>query len=171
MIVVTKKSLIMSFFSISALIKCHCGCTPYKNESCLQWLLRRGMSLLLRVAPGSIPGGLIIFCWCLILHGGMALFGWVLNFACCMARFGLACRCRLLLTFVFLALEFGVWTRCSLFCHLIFLARTTVRCFCRSAFGRPFVLLLGLFNTRLLACMLSTSLLFSTPLLPHLFLH
>ena len=33
------------------------------------------MSLLLRVAPGSIPGGLIIFCWCLILHGGMALFG------------------------------------------------------------------------------------------------
>ena len=37
-----------------------------------------------------------------------------------MARFGLARRCRLLLTFVFLALEFGVWTRCSLFCHLIF---------------------------------------------------
>ena len=61
---------------MSALIKCRCGCTPYKNESCLQWLLRRGVSLLLRVAPGSIPGGLIIFCWCLILHGGMALFGW-----------------------------------------------------------------------------------------------
>jgi len=26
----------------------------------------------------------------LILHGGMALFGWVLNFACCMALFGWA---------------------------------------------------------------------------------
>ena len=75
---------------MSALIKCRCGCTPYKNESCLQWLLRRGVSLLLRVAPGSIPGGLIIFCWCLILHGCMALFGWVLNFACCMALFGWA---------------------------------------------------------------------------------
>ena len=52
-----------------------------------------------------------------------------------------------------------------------FLARATARCFCHSAFGRPFVLLLGLFNTRLLACMLSTLLHFSTPLLPHLFMH
>jgi len=157
-----------------------------------EWLLRRGVSLLLRVAPGSIPGGLIIFCWCLILHGGMALFGWVLNFACCMALFGwaraearhaawrglgwrVATGCFNVCFFGAHVCFFGarVWSLDALqpILPFDFLARATARCFCRSAFGRPFVILLGLFNTRsLLACSQRH---FSSPraLLPHLFLH